>query len=214
MIYMTAKKSLPVEVVFHPNWWYNNYGINFQKEFFFDPETRVKSDQLMRKHLYERFSDLDLGEKNAEPRPIVGGVLLAAGYIISGILGCGIRYFEDASPAVLPANLSDEDIKQLKTPNIMDAPIMVDLIKLFDALEKRFGYLEGDINWEGIQNVAMNLRGQQLFLDYYMNPDIVRKLFDYIVSATMQFLEFMREKTGTTSISVNRIVNKVNSKLL
>jgi len=89
---MKQGETLPVEVVFHPNWWYKNYGIKFDKNFFFDPETRVQSDRMMHQYLFERFPDLGLGEQDARPRPVVGGALLAAGYIISGILGCEIRY--------------------------------------------------------------------------------------------------------------------------
>lgn len=90
---------------------------------------------------------------------------------------------------------------------------MKDLVKLFDALEGKFGFLEGDINWEGIQNVALNLRGQQLFIDYYENPDLVRKLVDLIASTIIQFLNFLDAKTGTTSISVNRIVRRDDARL-
>lgn len=206
-------RILPVSVVFHPNWWHKNYGIKFGRDFFFDPETRVESDRLMRKYLYERFSDLELGEKHAPPRPVVGGVLLAAGYLISGILGCKIKYYDEAPPEVIPANLSDDQVMALETPRILDSPIMQDLLKLFKTLEHKYGYLEGDINWEGVQNVALNLRGQQLFIDYYMNPEMAKKLLATVAETIIQFLEFMISKTGTTSISVNRIVRLVDPKI-
>lgn len=81
---------LPVEAVFHSNWWFRNYGMKFSKAYFFDPETRVQSDRLIRQILFDRFPDLDLGEQNAQPRPVVGSVLIAAGYIISAIHGCHV----------------------------------------------------------------------------------------------------------------------------
>ena len=208
-----VKNILPVEVVFHPNWWYRNYGIHFDKDFFFDPLTRVESDRLMRQALFERFSDLGLGEEETNPRPCIGGTLLAAGYMISAILGCEIRYFEDAPPEVLPANLTEKQIFQLEVPTFRDTPIMMDLLKLMDSLYQKFGYLEGDINWEGVQNVALNLRGQQLFLDYYENPEIVKKLLDTVASTITQFLNFMVVRTGSTSVSVNRIVRLVNRRI-
>lgn len=210
---MKQGETLPVEVVFHPNWWYKSYGIKFDKNFFFDPETRVQSDRLMRQYLFERFPDLSLGEQDARSRPVVGGVLLAAGYIISGILGCEIRYFEDAPPEVIPANLTEDQVKELKPPNFYHTPIIKDLLKLFDSLEDEFGYLEGDINWEGIQNVALNLRGQQFLMDYYMNPDLAKKLLDTVFDTIAQFLELMNSKTGTTSISVNRIIQWIDPRM-
>ena len=210
---MKPQEILPVEVVFHPSWWYKNFGIKFDKNFFFDPETRIESDRCMRQKLFERFPELGLGENRAKSLPVLGGTLIAAGYIISGILGCEIRYFEDAPPEVIPANFSDRQVEKMKVPNIFKTPIMVDLINLIDKLEKQFGYLEGDINWEGVQNVALNLRGQQLFIDYYTDPDLAIKLLDIVYYTIIQFLDFIFAKTGSSSISVNRIVGKVKPDL-
>ena len=139
--------------------------------------------------------------------------MLAAGFVISGILGCEIKYFADASPEVLPANLTAAQIEQLAPLNIMDAPIMQDLSRLISELEHRFGHVEGDINWEGVQNVALNLRGQQLFLDYYQSPELARRLLDTVAEVIVQFLDFMIARTGTTSISVNRIVGLVDPRI-
>jgi len=206
-------RILPVDVVFHPNWWFRHYGIRFTRDFFFDPTTRVAADRNMRRILHERFPDLGLGEKDAAPRPVVGGVLLAAGYLISGLLGCGIRFSEDAPPEVVAANLTDAQVRALRAPSLSDVPLMRDVIRLFDFLEKEFGYVEGDINWEGIQNVALNLRGHQLFIDYYENPDLARTLFDVIADTVDRFLSLIRGRTGTTSLSVNRIVRYVDPRM-
>jgi uroporphyrinogen-III decarboxylase len=210
---ITQTKNLPIGIVFHPNWWYKNYNIHFGKDFFYDPIVRVDSDLRMRRALSERFPDLELGVNEIKPRPVVGGTLLAAGYIISNILGCEIHYFEDAPPEVIPVNLTDDQVMSLNTPNIIETPVIQDLIKMFDTLQNKFGYLEGDINWEGIQNVALNLRGQQLFIDYLMNPELAKKLLDTVYNTIVQFLEFMKTKTNTTSISVNRIVQKVDPEI-
>ncbi|MFB0515032.1 MAG: uroporphyrinogen decarboxylase family protein [Candidatus Neomarinimicrobiota bacterium] len=210
---MVSLELLPVEVVFHPNWWNKNCRVRFNRDFFFDSETRLESNRLMRQYLYERFPDLGLGEKDAKPRPMVGGTLLAAGFIISAILGCEIKYFDDASPEVITANLTDNEIEKLETPNILDTQVMGDLSRLLSTLQQKFDYVEGDINWEGVQNVALNLRGQQLFVDYCVNPGLANRLLDTVANVITQFLDFMILKTGTTSISVNRIVAHVNPKI-
>ncbi len=46
---------LPADVVFHPNWWNKNYGLTFDRGFFYDPTRRVNQEKQMRKLLYERF---------------------------------------------------------------------------------------------------------------------------------------------------------------
>jgi hypothetical protein len=61
--FMVSMKRIPVEVVFHVNWWNKNFGFTFDKNFFFEPGRRVTDEQKMRSLLYKRFGDLGLGEK-------------------------------------------------------------------------------------------------------------------------------------------------------
>ena len=44
-----------------------------------------------------------------------------------------------------------------------------------DELESRFGYIEGDLGWDGLQNTALYLRGQELFIDYIERPELVQE---------------------------------------
>ncbi len=204
---------LPVEVVFHPSWWNKHYGIAFDDKFFFDPEVRVASEQVMRGALHARFSDLGLGEPNAPPRPVIGPVHLAAGFLPSAVLGCAIRYAQNASPEVLTANLEDEQVMALEVPDLDANPAFQKLIRLMDALEARFGRLEGDVNWEGVQNVALNLRGPQLFADYYDHPALARRLLDVVARTLGAMAAYVRRRTGTNSIAVNRIVGAVDAQI-
>ena len=49
----------------------------------------------MEKALYERWGKFGLGENRNEDLPIVGPVHLAAGYLISEMLGCKVEYAQD-----------------------------------------------------------------------------------------------------------------------
>jgi hypothetical protein len=206
-------RFLPVEVVFHPSWWHQHYGLTFGEGFFFDPDRRVESERRMRVSLAERFGDLGLGEADSPARPVIGPVHLAAGFLPSAVLGCEIRYAPDASPEVLPAHLSDEQILALQVPDLEVNPAFRRLIGLMDALEARHGRLEGDVNWEGVQNVALNLRGQQLLLDYYENPALARRLLDVVARTLEAMAGYVRRRTGTTSTAVNPIVAAVDPRV-
>lgn len=61
--------SIPVEVIFNPNWWFRNYGISFDESFYLGFEQRIINDVAMRRALHERFG---IGEANQQPRPIIG----------------------------------------------------------------------------------------------------------------------------------------------
>ena len=209
----SAGKSPPVDVIFHPDWWHSHYKLDFREPFHFDPAVRVESERLMRQALFDRFGDLGLGEANARPRPVVGPVHLAIGFVVQAMLGCEVRFAANAAPWVLCAELSDEQVWSLRVPELECAPVMRQTIALMDALEAEFGYLEGDIPWDGVQNVALDLRGQQLFLDYYDNPDLVRHLFDVVARTIYLVASYVESRTGTSSISLNRIVASIDPRL-
>ena len=196
-------KSLPVEIVFHPSWWYKNTGITFDEDFFYHPLKRVEAERRMEKELYERFGEFGLGEDHDKDLPVIGAVHNAAGYIISGMLGCEIRYAEDQAPQVVSPKREDFDID---VEGAMDAPDMKRLYKLIEALKNRYGYVCGDINWGGVLNVALDLRGDALLTDMMLYPDKSEKYFNDIASVIENFVRFIYAHTGTTSISVNRIV--------
>jgi hypothetical protein len=210
---ITPRTFLPVEVVFHPSWWNRHYGLTFDEAFFFDPVKRVESERVMRAALHARFGDLGLGEANVVPRPVIGPVHLAAGFLPSAVLGCQIRYYQDASPDVISADLTDAQIMALDVPDLETNPVFGKLIALMDALEAQCGALEGDVNWEGVQNVALNLRGPQLFVDYYENPALARHLLDVCAQTIAAMAASVRRRTGSSSVAVNRIVGAVDSRI-
>lgn len=210
---IVPKSFLPVEIVFHPSWWNKHYGLTFDEAFFFDPVKRVESERLMRAALHQRFGDVGLGEADAAPRPVIGPVHLAAGFLPSAVLGCSIRFYDNASPEVTPANLTDEQVMALAVPDLETHPMFGNLIRLMDALEAQYGRLEGDVNWEGVQNVALNLRGPQLFVDYYDNPVLARRLLDVSSQTITAMADYVRRRTGSNSVAVNRIVGAVDSRI-
>ncbi|MFN2167512.1 MAG: hypothetical protein ACK2U9_14760, partial [Anaerolineae bacterium] len=85
MIGGRSKRLLPVDVIFHPDWWHTHYDLDFGPQFHFHPGTRVESERRMRQALYDRFGDLGLGEAQARPRPVVGPVHLAIGFVVQAM---------------------------------------------------------------------------------------------------------------------------------
>lgn len=61
-----------------------------------------------------------------------------------------MKFFTDASPEVVPANLTDEQVMVLETPHLKTNQFFRRLIKLMDELDAHCGTLEGDVNWEGV----------------------------------------------------------------
>jgi hypothetical protein len=212
---MTFKSDtlLPVEVVFGPSWWHKRHGINFDRGFFFDPVRRVRDEQRMRQTLYDTFGDLGLGENDSHPRPVIGAVHLGAGYFIAEALGCRIIFHDDAPPDTLPMNMDDEAFENWEPPALSDIPVMKDLERMVNTLQAEFGYVEGDVNWSGTHNAALDLRSTALYTDYYDRPEALRRFMDRMADFLLSFVQYLDSVSSSSSISVNRSVRLVNERL-
>ena len=197
---------LPVDVVFHPSWWYHHAGISFDQDFFYHPLKRVESERKMEKVLYDRFGEFGLGENRDQDLPLIGAVHNAAGYILSEMLGSKVLYLEDSAPQVIPAGM---DELKINADRAFSSQAFKRLTTLLDSLKKSYGYLTGDVNWGGVLNIALDLTGQKIFTDLFIQPDEVRRQFQLLAEVIERFVTGITAETGTSSISVNRSVRHI-----
>lgn len=194
---------LPVDIVLAPEWWNRHAGICFDRDFFFHPARRVEDEQKMEKVLNEKWGRFGLGTDSEQTRPEVGAVHLAAGYLVSEMLGCQVRYSENHPPQVVPKGADKLDIE---LDLAFKSPAFQDFQKLTEALKSQYGRICGDVNWSGILNIALDLRGQDVFMDMHTAPYNVKQSFSRIANVIERFVETVESRTGTSSVSVNRNV--------
>jgi uroporphyrinogen-III decarboxylase len=209
----TAVQLIPIELVFNPNWWYQTAGISFDKPFYFDPETRIRNDVIMRRILYERFGAVGIGEADPQPRPVIGSQHVAGGFVIPALLGAEIRFRKDAAPQPLPVNMDVGQIETLEKPDFHATWPMNVFIQQMDELEEAWGYVVGDMNTDGLLNAAYHFYGQELFIDFYEAPERVEHFLALIGELIVDVAGYMRQRTGACSISVNRMVERVDPQL-
>ena len=194
---------LPVDIVLAPAWWHRHEGLTFDEDFFYHPAKRVEAERRMEQALYERWGAFGLGSDRDKDLPQIGAVHLAAGFLLSEMMGCEVQYNEDTPPQVHPANM-DELCVDLDAA--FHSPAYLRFQQLVDALKSQYGYLVGDVNWSGVLNLALDLRGERFFMDLYDQPDQARTFLETIAQFISRFIGVIERETGTTSISVNRTV--------
>jgi len=197
---------LPVDIVLHPSWWYRHEGITFDEDFYYHPAKRVESERKMEKVLYERFGRWGMGAERGEDRPEVGPVHLAAGFILSEMLGCRVEYKENSAPQVIPA---DTEELAVDAEGAFSSAAFRRFRELTESLKSKHGRVTGDINWSGVLNTALDLRGQRIFMDLFDRGDVVKEYFAALGRVTEKFTDYVQGLTGTSSISVNRNVKNV-----
>lgn len=197
------------DITFHPSWWYKNAGICFTQEFFDEPEYRMDCDVKMRKVLYECFGEYGIGEKNPQKRPLLGSDLLAAGYLYSELFGCEIIYEKENSPQVICQNLDEEEIEEVQVPDLSKSPVWQRTATQLEYLKTHYGNVETYVNLMGIQNIAMDIMGQNVLMAYYSAPeetkDLLKKITDLTISVGKEFQKYSRSLSG----GVTGVVQKV-----
>lgn len=201
------RAGVPAEVIFNPNWWFKEYGIRFDESFYFDRECRIQNDVKMRSVLYERFG---IGTANPAPRPVIGSEHVAGGFVVPALFGVTFRFTESEAPWPVARQLSREEARALRVPEIENTWPMSRLIEDMDWLEKQFGYVVGDFNTDGVLNTALHLRGQQFFLDLQEDPELVSHLCTVIMQTQCHVAEYVRRRTGACSVGVNRSIVNVD----
>jgi methanogenic corrinoid protein MtbC1/uroporphyrinogen-III decarboxylase len=192
------KDHIPLGVGFYPDWWNKHYGISYDRNYYFDPETRMAARLEMDRRLYERFGDVGLGDPDPQPKPFItfGMVMLPA------VFGCEIVFEKDALPWALPLNLSDGQIMKLEVPDITNVYPLTEVVKQIEFLQGKYGRVVGDINTTGVQNLALKLRGEQLYFDYFEKPDLCHHLLTVCTQAIIQLFQFIYKLTGTGAMDV------------
>jgi hypothetical protein len=193
-----GQDHIRLQTGFYPDWFHKHYGVSFDRRYYFDPETRVEARMVMEKALYERFGDVGLGNPDPKPTPLITAGMAT----LPSVFGCEIVYEDEALPWAMPLNLSEEAVMKLEVPNLLDTAPMKEWIRQIDYLKAKYGRVVGDLNTTGVQNLALKLRGDQLYIDYFENPDLCRHLFEICTASVRQLFEFNFKVTGTGSMDV------------
>lgn len=161
--------------------------------------------------LYEKFGQYGYSQKNPGPEPVIGPIHLAAGFMISAIWGCDIIYYPDASPQVTARKMTIEQLDALQEPDPTTCKEFAALVKMIETLKRRFGYVKGDIGWHSLQNLALDLVGENIFMAYLDQPETVKRIYTKLNHSVIEIVNYIRRLTDTSSISVNRSILNVDS---
>ncbi len=91
---------------------------------------------LTRRVLWERYRDLGLGKEHPAPRPVIGSMHVAGGFVIPALLGAEIIFAADAAPQPRPMNLTVAQIEAFVEHGTPDDNIYA----LFEVVERYRGY--------------------------------------------------------------------------
>ncbi len=199
------ESPLRVSLGFTPRWYRDRLGIDFGEAWHLDPVYRYEQSIRMRQLLQETFPAVDYFKLRLRN----GGSAEAGSFcpecatissvfgimLVSSCYGLQLTYREDNWPdAAGGAHLDKETLTDLiaRGPFDFSRPASIDrtlpgggltikaLFAQMDEIARRWGPIHGYLNYQGILNIALKLRGNDIFMDLYDDPEFVKGLFGHI----------------------------------
>jgi hypothetical protein len=203
-------RAIPVHAVFSPNWWFRQYGITFDEDFYLHAGRRIEDDVKMRRALWERFG---LGSGEIAPRPVAGSMHIAGGFVMPALFGNTIRFTKDQAAWPEVSERNREEVLALTAPELEKTWPMSVLLPQMEELRARYGYVVGDLNTGGLLNNAMEQRGNQFFLDMMEDAELTEHLLGVLGETQAAVAARVKSYTGTCGLATNVSVEACDASL-
>jgi hypothetical protein len=201
--------DLRVSLGFSPSWFNKRLGIDFAERWHLDPVYRYETLLEMKRELNTTFPmvlDFQVKMEDGIERTCatisgVHGIML-----VPMLYGIEPLYRVDRWPdAKEGMHIDKARLEHLKPFDLHTHPIMVQLSQQMDTIEERWGEIRGHLNYQGVLNVAMKVRGSEIFLDMYDDPDFARSFFDHIAHTIESVSKLVQQRQRRSGFGVNQL---------
>ncbi len=187
-----------VHVSFTPDWFAARMGLDMRGRWHRDPLYRRESFVEMAEALNREFPSLCLG---GDPRAIKGGLSQIDGCgAMAALFGQGIAHSRKAWPENIRRYLTDEEAEALQVPEVDSSPVMEDLRRQMDIIEREWGSVDGELNLQGVLNTAFRLRGESIFTDMIVAPERAHRVLGVVCRAMIQLEDAVYARQARTGV--------------
>jgi len=195
-----TESPMRVSLGFTPKWYRDRLGTDFGEPWHSSAEYRYAQSVRMRELLSDLFPAVDYFRARFRGGAAGGGSFCPECATISSVYGImlvascyGLRveYRQDNWPdAAGGAHLSKEEIAGIVSRGAFDfsrpealpggGATARALFSQMEEIRRRWGPIHGYLNYQGILNIALKLRGNDLFIDLFDDPEFAKALFGHI----------------------------------
>ena len=200
-----TESPLRVSLGFEPAWFHQRCGVGFSERWHTDPIHRHETLARMKVELHRAFPTVTYWDtRRTDDTWTISGVYGA--YFMAQVFGCQLQHAPDRWPTVVskPA-LSLEELANLEPDDLLNPPIVADLFRQMDIIEREAGKIHGYLNWQGVLNNAFNIYGQALFVDMVDKPELARKFFALICDVMIALARRVQERQRQSGFYINQL---------
>jgi len=205
---------LKIHVSFSPDWFAARMGLDYGQRWHRDPIARRDSFAAMARALNREFPELRLG---GDPEAIRGGLSQIDGCALTAALfGQEILYAAEGWPENRKTPLSDEAADRLRVPDLAGHPLVADLLRQIQLIEREWGAADGELNYQGVLNTAFRLRGEQLFVDLVQEPQRAQQVLGVVCETMIELARLVYDRQAEAGVrkdyfvTSNCVVNMIS----
>jgi hypothetical protein len=182
-----SDSELKIHVSFSPDWFTKRMGLDYGERWHKDPIYRCESFVAMAEALNREYPALRLG---GNPDSINGGLSqINSCAFVASLFGQGIQYASEGWPVNTGPLIDDQDAETLEVPPFRNSPVYEDLMRQMDLIEREWGVVEGELNYQGVLNTAFRLRGENIFTDMLLAPQRAHRVLSMVCNTTMEVVD-------------------------
>jgi hypothetical protein len=190
-----------VSLGFEPAWYHHRCGVKFTETWHRDPLYRFRMIPKMKAELKRAFPVVPYWETSNREATISG--IYGIG-LVPGAFGMRLLYAPDRWPTLdYRDRLTLEQIEELEVDRVLQSPIVEDIFRQMDIIEKEWGMIFGYPNWQGVLNTAFNLRGEEIFIDMYDQPELVHQFLGVITDVMIRLATMVEERQRDSGFNIN-----------
>lgn len=190
------------EIGFTPKWFHNTLDIDFGEKWHTNINYRKKTLLKMREEIDRRFPGNRIGVIDQE-RSLDLLTGLHGACTVAAIYGVPIRYEADKWPTSENFSLPEEEMNNLVYPNLNKNRFYQSILEQVDSIAQSEGKVLGFINWQGVLNNGQRLRGQELFMDMFTNPEGAKNLLGCITNTMIEAALGLQRRQAGKSVFYN-----------
>jgi len=199
-----TESPLRVVLGFEPAWFHRRCGVDFSERWHRDPYYRRDALAAMKRELCRDFPNAGQWDPDQD-----GDLATLSGCygicVIPAAFGLAMRYAPDRWPVLDPeSTLSVEQVERLDSARALDSPLVADIFRQIDTVEREWGGIDGYLNWQGVLNNAFHIRGQEIFLDMLERPDLAHHLFSVICETMIRLAAMVQERQRRSGFPVDQ----------
>lgn len=161
---------------FEPRWFHLRCGADFSERWHWDPVYRAGTLAVMLGELRKAFPEAEQWQGPDERHLwTIGGCYGVT--VIPRLFGMEVQYEVDRWPVLLPG-APLERVPEVE--ELLASPFARELLAQVAGMVGRGVPITGDLNWQGVLNIAFHLRGQEIFVDMVDRPEWAERLFGVI----------------------------------